>query len=101
MGVLDQHARVPYFGGWASKSPYSPRFGGAFFLRRDSRPISLQTDEPWQNLIGLLGYLSREVLDGQFFALIASPALKARPGTWSKGSNGPDKPRRRMKILDR
>src|SRR5260370_30291439 len=27
-------------------------------------------DEPWQNLIGLLGHLSREVLDGQFFALI-------------------------------
>jgi hypothetical protein len=27
-------------------------------------------DEPWQNLIGLLGHLSREILDGQFFALI-------------------------------
>jgi hypothetical protein len=27
-------------------------------------------DEPWQNLIGLLGHLSRQVLDGQFFALI-------------------------------
>jgi hypothetical protein len=27
-------------------------------------------DEPWQNLIGLLGHLSREVLDSQFFALI-------------------------------
>ena len=27
-------------------------------------------DEPWQNLIGLLGHMLREVLDGQFFALI-------------------------------
>src|SRR6266436_3493583 len=27
-------------------------------------------DEPWQNLIRLLGHLSREVLNGQFFALI-------------------------------
>ena len=27
-------------------------------------------DEPWQNLIGLLGHLSREILDGQCFALI-------------------------------
>jgi hypothetical protein len=26
--------------------------------------------EVWQNLVGLLGHLSREVLDGQFFALI-------------------------------
>jgi hypothetical protein len=27
-------------------------------------------DEPRQNLIGLLGHLAREILDGQFFALI-------------------------------
>ena len=26
--------------------------------------------EVWQNLVGLLGHLSREILDGQFFALI-------------------------------
>ena len=32
MDVLNQHGRVPHFGGWASKSPYWPRFGGAFFL---------------------------------------------------------------------
>ena len=31
MGVLDEHARVPRFWGWARKSPYWPRFGGAFF----------------------------------------------------------------------
>lgn len=31
MDVLDQHARGPHFGGGASKSPYWPRFGGAFF----------------------------------------------------------------------
>ena len=34
-------------------------------------------DEPWQNLIGLLGHLSREVLDGQFFALIIRRVGKA------------------------
>src|SRR5437016_9052250 len=32
--------------------------------------LVLEAVEPWQNLIGLLGHLSREVLDGQFFALI-------------------------------
>ncbi len=32
--------------------------------------LVLEAVEPWQNLIGLLGHLSREILDGQFFALI-------------------------------
>jgi len=35
-----------------------------------STELHRKMDESWQNLIGLLGHLSREVLDGQFFALI-------------------------------
>jgi hypothetical protein len=35
-----------------------------------STELHRKMDEPWQNLIGLLGHLSREILDGQFFALI-------------------------------
>jgi len=34
-------------------------------------------DEPWQNLVGLLGHLSREILECQFFALIVRLVGKA------------------------
>jgi hypothetical protein len=51
MGVLDEHARVPRFGGWARKSPYWPRFGGAFFCRRGSRASAAPKSE-WTTCFG-------------------------------------------------
>src|ERR1700730_11376150 len=45
-------------------------FMEAYACGMPATELHRKMDEPWQNLIGLLGHLSREVLDGQFFALI-------------------------------